>query len=127
MASRNTTTWTALAIAAALWAVGAARADTISLRSFTRVAAGAPVTLGDVAELMGPEAEGLRGLVMVQDAGQTGATVLIDLARVREVLEKQPKLNLGRLVVSGGVCTVRMGVLEAASAPGTAANRPTAG
>src|SRR5947207_887380 len=84
-----------------LLGAGEARGDTVALRSFARVAPGAAVTVGDVAELSGAEAEGLRGLV-VQEGGQAGATVMVDLARVREVLKGQAKLNMGRLTVSGG-------------------------
>src|ERR1051325_8594930 len=85
-------------------------ADTVALKTFARVAPSSPVSLGDVAELSGTEAESLRSVAIVQDSGQAGASMTIDLLKVREALKSLPKLNLGRISLSGSTCTVRVGL-----------------
>jgi flagella basal body P-ring formation protein FlgA len=94
-------------------AAGAA-ADTVTLRSFVRVAPGAALTLGEVAELSGPDAQALAS-VIVMAAGEMESS--LDLSRIRELLKAQPGLNLGRLELSGSVCRVR----RAAPAPAVVA------
>jgi flagella basal body P-ring formation protein FlgA len=101
------------------------RADTVALKTFVRVAPGAAVTIGDVADLSGADAEAVRGIVIVQSSGEAGSSVPVDLPRVREALKTQPRLNLGRLVFSGGTCMVRVGLPEALPASSTP-SRPTA-
>jgi flagella basal body P-ring formation protein FlgA len=118
MARGKTFIWI-LAAGVAVFAT-AALGDTIKLRSFTKATPGAALTLGNVAELSGPVAEGLADVVVLPEAQATG-TVSVDLAMVREVLKAQPRLNMGRLDVSGGTCTVRFAKTEAAaSRPATA-------
>src|SRR4051812_46649924 len=70
------------------------RADTIALKSFMRVPPGSPVTLADVADLSGAEAEGLGSVVVLAAAPAPGAAASVDLAQIRRVLEGQPKLNM---------------------------------
>src|SRR5690349_16558254 len=103
--------------------VGAAvaRADTVSLRSFVRVAPGAPLTLGDVADLSGPDAQALASIV-VQPAGEALADV--DMSRIREVLKSHPKLNLGRVELSGSICRVRPAIADTVAAPAPAPRAP---
>src|SRR3954462_5368706 len=95
---------------AAIVAIGPAffpGADTIALKSFMRVPPGVPVTLADVADLSGTEAEGLGSVVVLVAAPAPGAAASVDLAQIRRVLEGQPKLNMGRLTISGTSCSVR--------------------
>src|SRR4051812_38299552 len=85
---------------------------TITLRSMVRVNPEKGVVLGDIADLSGRDAQAEQGLVIVADpktelATAGAAGVRVDLARVRQALEKNSKLNLGRLVMSGGQCIMR--------------------
>jgi flagella basal body P-ring formation protein FlgA len=89
--------------------------DTIKLRSFTKAAPGAALTLGNVAELSGPVAEGLADVVVLPEA-QASGTASVDLAMVREVLKAQPRLNMGRLDISGSTCLVRFATPQASPA-----------
>jgi flagella basal body P-ring formation protein FlgA len=115
-----------LVVAAFAAMASIARADTVALKSFVRVAPGAAVTLGDVADLAGAEAEAVRGVVVVQNPGEAGSSVPVDLPRVRDALKALPKLNLGRLVFSGGTCTVRVGLPEALPVASSTPSRPAA-
>lgn len=105
-------------LALAIGAAGA-RADTLTLRSFVRVAPGAALTLGDVAELSGPDAQSLASIVVVA-AGEMDTS--LDMSRIREVLKAQPGLNMGRLELSGSVCRIRQASAAApvATAPPSA-------
>src|SRR6185369_996943 len=92
---------TTLLLLALAIGVSGAVADTVTLRSFVRVAPGAALTLGEVAELSGPDAQALAS-VIVMAAGEMESS--LDLSRIRELLKAQPGLNLGRLELSGSVC-----------------------
>jgi flagella basal body P-ring formation protein FlgA len=85
-------------------AAGLARADSISLRTFARVNPGAAVTLGDVAELSGAEAQGLAGLII---CGAGDAATSVELGRVRQSLKSQAGVNMGHFELSGGTCLIR--------------------
>jgi flagella basal body P-ring formation protein FlgA len=93
------------------------QADTIALRTFVRVSPGAALTISDLAELSGPDAEAQGGVVVVSGSASRapGSTMTVDLARVREALEKQAKLNFGRLTLSGTTCLVRVVAPEQAA------------
>jgi flagella basal body P-ring formation protein FlgA len=95
---------TTLLLLALLIGAAGARADTVTLRSFVRVAPGAALTLGDVAELSGPDAQALASII-VMAAGDMDTS--LDMTRIRELLKAHPGLNMGRLELSGSVCRVR--------------------
>jgi flagella basal body P-ring formation protein FlgA len=84
--------------------------DTIQLRPFVRLA-GERVTLADVAVLQGPVATSLGGIVLIEDLTGTLARradgARIELAMVREIVERETSINKGRLTISGVSCIVR--------------------
>lgn len=96
--------------------------STVAVRPSPRIQQAGPVTLGEIADLTGPEALRLKALVIVEDFAKEAAadgTLRIEFARVRTAIEAHPGVNMGRLMLSGGTTTVRLG-----SAP-AAANAPT--
>ncbi|MFT5422590.1 MAG: flagella basal body P-ring formation protein FlgA [Phycisphaerales bacterium] len=93
---------------------------TVSLRIGARVSQGEPVTLAMIADLTGPLAESLGGLVIEPDAGQRAAslgpaTVSIDL--VRDLVLKAAEESA--VVVRGTACElrIRQPLAELAPAP----------
>ncbi|MCC6677065.1 MAG: flagellar basal body P-ring formation protein FlgA [Phycisphaerales bacterium] len=98
------------AFIAVIAAAGAVLAQgTIELRPVARLAGAGPVTLGDVAELRGPEAEALAGVVLDEEplSAGPGGWRSVDIARVREVLGKRKEVNWSRLTLVGRVCAIR--------------------
>jgi len=90
--------------------------ESVLLRSTVRLAAGARVTIGDVAVLKGEQAALLEDVVVAGKAGVGGSEVVVDLAAVRAAVEraaaeKGSKINVGRITFGGSVCRV-MGALE---------------
>lgn len=105
-------------------AAGAARAQsTIALRTLARVEPGHAITLADVAELTGPDAQDLAGVVVFTPA-EAAVNARVDLARVRSQIERNPKVNLGRLSFSGASCTIRTAISDAPAAPTAPALTP---
>ncbi len=91
--------------------------STVSVRSSPRIQQAGPVTLGEIADLTGPEALRLKALVIVEDfAKEAGAdgSLRIEFARIRTAIESHPEVNMGRLLLSGGTTTVRLGPAPAA-------------
>lgn len=87
-----------------------ALADRIALKPSASAQAGAPVTLRDVADLTGPDAEALADTVLVDDvnrraAGRAWFELTID--DVRATLD-QRRVNWGRLSLQGASCAVRL-------------------
>jgi flagella basal body P-ring formation protein FlgA len=102
---------------------GAALADTIAMKTFVRVAPGAPVTLGDVADLSGPDAESLAGTVLLP-ADRAAESASVDVVAVREALKAIPRLNMGRLQLSGSACRIRVWAADSGPAPAARAAKP---
>lgn len=103
-------------LVAGLWAQGLACAQTsITLRGSARVAAGAPITIGDVARVQGDEAERIAGLLVASSAQALSdqaadAWITIDVDAVRTALEQAADpVNWGQLTLSGSRCAVRVG------------------
>lgn len=110
--------WTALALLAAVVAyalAGPARAqDSITLRAAARLEAAGPLTLGALAELQGAEAAKLAATVIVANAAPDATgTLTVPLRSVRDVLEKDKGVNMGRLSLRGNACVVRFGPIDA--------------
>lgn len=82
--------------------------DSITLRREAVVQA-APITLGDIAELRGNYASSLGGTVIAGSIRHDSDITTISVAQVREALEKQRGVNLGRITLSGASCNVRVG------------------
>ena len=95
----------------------------VTLKTATKVAPGTVVTLGDIADLSGTDADGLRGIVILPAGPGTGSTASVDLHLVRQTLEKQAKVNLGRLVFSGSTCLVRVATPDAGTKASPSAPR----
>src|SRR5437868_13129145 len=81
----------------------------VSLRGGAKVQAGAPVRVGDVAEIQGADADVLGAVVVMTGAEVAKATgaARVDLAMVRAAVEKDGKVSLGRLAFAGSACVVR--------------------
>lgn len=108
---------------------------TIELRPVARLSADGPVTLGDVADLRGPDAEALAG-VRIDDEPLPPAADgwrTVDLPRIREVLKSQKGVNWSRLTLVGRACMVKreapkpiaaepIAAAPAAAAPAAVAN-----
>ncbi len=89
-----------------------AMGQTVVMRSQARVAEGRNVSIGDVAEVTGEGAERVTGVqVGVARVGES-----VDVATVRAALEKAG-VNLGRVVIRGGACTLRQAGHVPPSAP----------
>lgn len=115
-----------VAAAAVLAVHCAARGQTtIVLRSGATAAEGGAVRLGDVAEVTGPEAAKLAGVVVIEKASATqGPFAIVETAQVQAAVERDvPGLNWGRVTLNGGRCYVRIGE---AAAPAAAPERPRA-
>ncbi|HYF15959.1 MAG TPA: flagellar basal body P-ring formation chaperone FlgA [Phycisphaerales bacterium] len=104
----------------------AARAqDAVRLLTHARVAPGAPVTLGDIAQIDGPNAAALRA---VRVDGGDQPTVRVDVARVQELLGATPGVNVGRVALSGREVRIeRAEPVKPAPGPAAAVQQPTTG
>lgn len=85
----------------------ASLADRIELRSVVAVQAGEAITLADVAELDGADADGLGGVVLIDRAGSGPRAIEISIEQVRETLSERG-VSVGRLALNGSVCVVRI-------------------
>lgn len=95
----------ALAVLAAAPVLG----GSITLRSAAQVDPGAPVTLGQVAELKGDDAVALADLSLAASGDELlrGASwAELGLPAIREGLERAG-VNLSRVALSGRICTIR--------------------
>ncbi len=93
---------------ALLWGSTHAHAQSaIRLRTLATVAPGAPVTLADIAVLSGPEAERFSGLTILPAMDGKSGSARIDISRVRKEVQRQPRVNMGRLSMTGSSCIVR--------------------
>ncbi len=118
-------------LVAGLWVQAAACAQTsVTLRSSARVAAGAPITIGDVASVQGVDAERLAGLPIAPSAQALAdraadAWITIDIDTVRTAIEQGPDpINWGQLTLSGSRCAVRVGsAARAVPAPAGSTDR----
>lgn len=107
-----------LAVIVAAGTAGAALGDEVSLRGAVRAPeGGGPVTIGTIAELSGPDAERLAGVVLVEDpsraAGRDG-TLSIDVGRVRAAMDGA-RVNWARVMLSGSKTVVRVAKTSVAS------------
>lgn len=93
-----------------LLATTALAQDAIRLRRSVRLDDARPITLGLIADLTGPMAEGLAGIVIVEEPEFAGPLpwIEIDPVRVREAIEAGRRINWGRITLSGGTCLVRL-------------------
>lgn len=104
----------------------------IALRKAVTLGGPGPVTLGQLAEVSGPEADRLAGVVILDDGPAVGEA-RVELAEVRAALARE-RVNLGRITLSGSGTTVRSSeqvqvkALEtSADQPGLDPDRPGAG
>lgn len=84
-----------------------AEGDVISLRPSVTIDASRQLTLGDVAETSGDEAQKAAGVVVSGDKVTDGTR--IDIPAIRRALELERSVNLGRIRLTGNVCVVRIG------------------
>lgn len=98
----------------------------VTLKPAATVAAGSPVTLGQVAEISGPDGAALKDAV-VATGPLSGGTAMVDVARVKAALKDKPGVVWGKLTLSGGTCTLRAeeGVPPEAPKPDKAAKPAT--
>lgn len=80
---------------------------TITLRPRTAMQTSGEVTLRMMADLSGPEAEALGDLVVVPSASFEDGLV-VGVGRIRELIEKSPGVNFGRLTLSGSACKLSL-------------------
>lgn len=86
----------------------------IELRTSARLDPERPLTLGDVAILKGPDAEGLADVVVLPAGGRVGAPshdangspVTLSLESVRQAIDQDRHVNWGRLLLRGSRCAV---------------------
>jgi flagella basal body P-ring formation protein FlgA len=104
----------------------------IALRKDVTLSGPGPVTLGQLAEVSGPEADRLVDVVILDDGPAIGEA-RVELAEVRAALVRE-RVNLGRITLSGSAATVRSSeqvpvkAVEASSdQPGLDPDRPEAG
>jgi len=115
-----------------------AAADTIALKSAAMVEADAPITLAHIAELEGPKAVALGGVVIAQrfeeisaaNANANASTqpntawAMVDIERVRAILLKRDDVAWAQVELSGSSVTIRPSAVRA-EAPKVAAAAPT--
>ncbi|MGH7131882.1 MAG: flagellar basal body P-ring formation chaperone FlgA [Phycisphaerales bacterium] len=99
-------TLAAAAVAGLLAGASAFGQASVTLKPSANVAAGSAVTLGQVAEISGPDGAALKDAV-VATAPVAGGTAQVDVTRVKAALRDRPGVVWGKLTLSGGVCTVR--------------------
>jgi flagella basal body P-ring formation protein FlgA len=95
----------------------------IELRPSARVAAGAPVVVGDIARLEGEDAVVL-GTVVVLEGAKAGERVTID--EVRRAVDRSGRVNWGRISLRGSACTLAAMESDARPAEATPAGSPAA-
>lgn len=128
MTRRRITGLAALIAVCAVAAHGLAQ-STIVLRTLVRVPGTAGATLGEIADVVGPEAGALSSLVLVTPEQLRAGSARVDLAGVRSAVEKAGKVNMGRITFSGSSCLVKVAAAEpkpAATVEKPAAPRPEA-
>ncbi|MFM9996794.1 MAG: flagellar basal body P-ring formation chaperone FlgA [Phycisphaerales bacterium] len=114
-------------------AVGASAQSTITLRGAARVPAAAPITLADVAGLVGPDAEALARIVVIAPESR-GARVnapaeRVDADLVRRAIDEQTArnpVNWGRMTIAGGTCVILPPLDGSRPVAGAAAPHPVA-
>lgn len=104
--------------------------DAVQLRQTARLAAGAAVRIGDVAMLVGPEAQKLQEvLIGGVDPARAGEASSVSMDALRAAIEQAAAkglVNAGRLSISGSQCRVMAGgVVESASIEPAAAAKAT--
>lgn len=98
--------------------------DRVQLRAAAGRGAGAALFVRDVAEVTGPDAEKIQGVV-VSPANRAAARISVD--ELRQALENAG-VNLGRVTIAGAGCEIRgtEAVPDTSPAEAPAASRPTA-
>ncbi len=81
--------------------------NVVTLRTSIRVEASRPLTLADVAELSGDEAERAGATVVTREKVTEG--LKIDISAIRRALEADKSVNLGRIRLTGNACVVHVG------------------
>ncbi|MCB9840959.1 MAG: flagellar basal body P-ring formation protein FlgA [Phycisphaeraceae bacterium] len=87
----------------------------ITLRPAVRVTGNGPVTLADIADLSGHPAEALAGVVVLETASASWAT--LDLDAIRAAIDAQARPVWGLIALSGSACRVRSIATAADAAP----------
>lgn len=105
----------------------AAAQTTITLRPIVQIGTSGPLTLGQVADVTGTDAERLSALEVVKESqslprADAGARHL-ELASVRHVLDAAG-VNWGRVTLKGSACEIRLPV-AAPAAPAPLEKKPT--
>ena len=122
------------ALCALLLGFGASAQDSLTLRSSVTLAPGSPVTIADIADVRGEQAQSLRAVVVLDAASAAkrdpDGFLSISLADIRSVLMNRKDVNLGRLSLSGGRVRVIFGsasVTAPSVLPVAAAGQPHRG
>jgi len=99
-----------IAILVVLLLAFAARAQTsVVLGRGVRVDVDRPVTLGDVAEITGDDAERLGAIVLIPDLHAehvSSEPFDVDIERVRQVLDREDQINWALVSLSGSTCRI---------------------
>lgn len=96
----------------------AAAQTVVELRSDARVAAGAPVRLGDVAQITGEGADALAALAVLGEAPAADAAIggAISIAHVRRTIAGSGEADLSTLTLRGSACRLLVVAPPAAEA-----------
>jgi flagellar basal body P-ring formation protein FlgA len=90
-----------------LWPSFAVGQASIELRSSSRMVAGMPVTLGQIAALRGDEAVALAGIIIVPATqGPIAGPLTLGIEQVRHAVDAAEKVNWSRLTLRGSRCVV---------------------
>jgi len=114
----------AITLLTLLLAAGAT-ADRIAMKPSAVVSGDGAITLRDVADLAGDEAEALADAVIIEDFTRRAggrAWVEITINDLREALEGR-RVNWGRLSLQGGTCSIRLAGAPVRQAPDDAPAR----
>ncbi|MCX5688206.1 MAG: hypothetical protein NTV94_00180, partial [Planctomycetota bacterium] len=103
--------------------------DSVLLRPMCRVPSAATLTLGDVAELKGPEASKLRAIVLTARNEPGQKEMIVAITDVRSAIELHARglgVNVGGIAINGSTCRVYQGGAVVAAAPVAAAKASVA-
>lgn len=117
-----------LILLAFAWPVGRAGADSITLRRDVVIEPGVAVRLSDIADLVGPRAEALAGVVIAADTAELPRDTVrgarrLDLSVIRERLKSAPGVNWALITLRGSSVRIRPPGHESIKATPTQAPR----
>jgi len=79
--------------------------ETVTLRPSASYTPGVPLLVGEVAAVVGENADTIRAIEITTDASSL-VPRRIDVPTLRDALKKTKGVNLGRITIGGGVCVL---------------------